>query len=132
MKFTFKIVLLVIWCAGNFATGSKYSEIVKDHRVVQACDDDQICVRFCCEDEAACKDPNHFDLTTLDEANSLSSDYAVIIGHPDCVVYMETDHDAWEFLKVRVVEFLFCNFEYSIDVSRMDRCGITLTTSRTS
>lgn len=68
--------------------------------VIDKCDANETCVRFCCSNKETCLDEKIFDLSKFKEARNLSSSYKVLKGRPDCGD-MYSDEDPWEFLQVR-------------------------------
>lgn len=106
IKFSSQVLILPVLCSVCcLVSAIDYSEIIKSHRVAEKCVESETCVRFCCDNKSLCKDPDHFDLSSLSEAVNLNPNYTVIIGRQDCEMYKVEDHDMWEFLKVFVSGF---------------------------
>lgn len=92
--------LTLLWHFCYLASANNYVKIVPNYRVVENCGKQEACVRFCCGDKSNCQDSDHFNVSVLMEATNLNSEYAVIIGQPNCEMYESEDYDAWEFSDV--------------------------------
>lgn len=96
------LTVIVLCCVCSLTSAIDYSKIIENHRVVEKCVESETCVRFCCDNESLCKNPDHFELKSLSEAVNLNSNYTVIIGRQECEMYIAQDHDKWEFFKVYI------------------------------
>lgn len=67
-------------------------------KTIERCDEDEICVRFCCANEKKCEDASHFDVSEWVHASDLDKDFRVIRGVPCKEGYRGTA--AWSFLSV--------------------------------
>lgn len=67
--------------------------------LIDECEANETCVRFCCSDQRTCLNKELLDLSELKEANNLSSKFKVLKGRPGCGdMYIE--EGSWEFLPV--------------------------------
>lgn len=108
--------LLILVLIGNpdYLVSATNKVTVKNHDVVESCSKNESCVRFCCDEDSSCTENDNFDLKSLKEAENLDLNYKVLIGRPDCEMFIE-DFTKWEFLKV----FLFpisCEFIFLTDI----------------
>lgn len=63
-----------------------------------SCPEDRACVRFCCDRNSSCDDPQSFDVSSRPEARKLSTDYVVVTGKT-CEIMYEGE-PIWEFEEV--------------------------------
>lgn len=68
--------------------------------IVDKCEKNETCVRFCCGNQTACLNEEIFDLSEVNEAKSLSSSYKVLKGRPGCGD-MYVEEGPWDFTQVR-------------------------------
>lgn len=71
-----------------------------EHSIVDKCEADEPCVRFCCISGESCSKNNYFDLSSHPGAVNLSAEYKVLKGKPCMAMLVDDLGDPWEFLKV--------------------------------
>lgn len=76
------------------------SNVHFEHSIVDKCEADEPCVRFCCISEISCSKNNYFDLSSHPGAVNLSTEYKVLKGKPCVAMLVDDSGDPWEFLKV--------------------------------
>jgi hypothetical protein len=65
---------------------------------IELCEENEVCVRLCCNNETTCDDFTMDDIRNLDQAKNLSSDFRLIKEEP-CKEHYDSDA-RWHFLKV--------------------------------
>lgn len=60
------------------------------------CQNNETCVRFCCDDKLSCLDEKLFNLSSVFEARNLGVNIKILMGRPICESMYENE-DPWEF-----------------------------------
>lgn len=98
----FTVACLAVVCVKCQELENDSQLIKKLFSVVSECAHGESCVRFCCKNESSCADPGFFDLSRLEEAKDLDSNYKIIKGMPPCAEIDDVyPHDSeWKFSRV--------------------------------
>ena len=114
----FLLILIINTLYSDYCVAINQSNINNDIElqnlnfpVVDKCKLDEVCIRFCCHYNETCMNETHYNLSHLKEAKSLSSEYKVVKGRPNCENMYIEDEYPWEFSKVVwcliLIQFLF-------------------------
>lgn len=86
---TFFVILLVLYRVFE-------DEIFAQH--MDRCEEDEVCVRFCCVNVTTCENETHFDVSEWEHATDLKRDFKVLKGVPCKDGYL--GEAPWSFLEV--------------------------------
>lgn len=68
--------------------------------MIERCDSNEVCVRFCCTNKVTCENESHFEISDWLQATNLQKDFKIIKGQPCEESYI--GGAAWSFLEVKI------------------------------